>query len=513
VANAAGWINTGGVTLVGPATTAVDGTITLNAHGLVNGQIVEFRTATGGAVPVLIVDAEYYVRNAAVNSFQVSATPGGAIMTFASTGGADVYTAVPEYAAVDVRRLDAIVLHPDSLDPAGSREGVRPHSTDPVTLTGTTYNVTGGLAVVYPRETSTSAAYRVYYDAETGTLNPADGSNDRLDGIDLQIQDDDEDGQGQRRARIVYAPGTPAGSPVEPDLTENSLRIATILVESGGSPGPSIYRLAPYALGAGVLPVRDATDYPDNPYAGMTVFRQDTGAFEVWFGSAWTRLASAGGYQYLDTIAYDANGTFVKADYPALRAVKFRCQGGGGAGGGAAITGAGSSHGGGGGQGGNYAEKWVLASALASSETITRGAGGTGVSGAAGNNGGTSSAGAHCIAGGGAGGNVISSGSSTWTTPISNTPITTATGSEIRYGDAGGFGLLNGTADFAMSGAGGGSRWGIGGRPVQSATGADGFAGSGYGGGGGGAANSNSQGSARTGGAGSAGRVLIDLYV
>lgn len=505
-------MNTNGVALVGSATVATDGTFTLNAHGLVNGQLVEFRNASGGAVAVLVADAEYYVRNTATNTFQVSATPGGAVMVFASTGGADVYTAAPEYSALDLRRLDAIVLHPDSPDPAGAREGVRPHATDPVTLTGTTYNVTGGVAVVYPRETSTSAAYRVYYDATSDTLNPADGSNDRLDGIDLQLQDDDEDGQGQRRARIVYAPGTPSGSPVEPDLTENSLRIATILVEAGGSPGPSISRLAPYALGAGVLPVRDGTDYPTNPYTGMTVFRQDTGAFEVWFDGAWTGLATAGGFQYLTTVSYTTSGTFVKANYPGLRAVRIKCQGGGGAGGGAAVTGSGSAGGGGGGQGGNYAEKWVLASALSASETVTRGAGGTGVTGANGNNGGTTSVGAHCIAGGGAGGQVGSS-TTAWSTAISATPSTTGTGDLVVSGGPGGFGLLHGTSDFVMSGWGGNSMWGIGARPVQPGAGADGFAAGGYGGGGGGAGNSNSQGSTRVGGAGTAGRILIDLYV
>lgn len=302
MANAAGWMNTGGVTLVGSATTAVDGTVTLTAHGLANGDIVEFRTPTGGATAVLVADAEYYVRNTTTNTFQVSATRGGAIMVFASTGGADVYTAVPEYSALDQRRLNAVTLHPDTLDPAGAREGVRPHTTNPVTLSGTTYNVTGGLAVVYPRETSTSGPYPVYYDATSGSLNPADGSNDRLDGIDLQVQDDDEDGQGQRRARIVYAPGTPSGSPVEPELTENSLRLATILVESGGSPGPSISRFAQYALGPGVLPLRDSTEYPDNPYLGMPVYRIDTQTFEVWTG-AWTPLASTTNYAAMRRIA------------------------------------------------------------------------------------------------------------------------------------------------------------------------------------------------------------------
>lgn len=505
-------MNVGGVSLVGAATiTAVTDRLAITGHSLADGDLITVDTLVGGGAE-LREATEYVVRHPNVDDFQLSAPAGAAPFNFTADGTCNVYTAVPEYAAVDLRRADAIVLHPGTPDPSGAREGVRPHSTDPVTLTGTTYNITGGLAVVYPRETSTSGPYRVYYDAESGTLNPADGSNDRLDGIDLQLQDDDEDGSGQRRARIVYAPGTPAGSPTEPELTENSLRIGLVRVHSGGDPGPEIERLSPYALGAGVLPVRDGNDYPTNPYAGMTVFRQDTGALEVYFGGAWTGLAGAGGYQYLTTIAYDSSGTFVKANYPGLRAVRFNCQGGGGAGGGAGITGAGSASAGGGGQGGNYAEKFVVATALAASVTVTRGAGGAGVAGLDGSNGATTSCGSHCIAGGGAGG-VTGGTTATWSTSISATPITTATGDLIRLGSPGGFGIIHGASDFALSGEGGSSMWGIGGRPVQSGTGAAGFAGGGHGGGGGGAGNSNSQGSTRAGGAGTNGRVLIDLYV
>lgn len=159
-----------------------------------------------------------------------------------------------------------------------------------------------------------------------------------------------------------------------------------------------------------------------------------------------------------------------------------------------------------------YAESFILASSLAATVTITRGAGGTGVAGANGNAGGTSSAGSHCVAGGGAGG-LIGGSTSAWENPISGTPNTTATGDLIIPGAPGGFGLVNGTADFACSGFGGNSHWGAGSRAVNPSTGADGTAGVLYGGGGSGAANTNSQGSTRTGGAGANGRVLVDLYI
>lgn len=510
----ASWMNVGGVTAVGTATiTAATNLLALTAHGLADGDLVAVDTLTGGGAE-LREDSTYVVRYVDANSFRLSTPSGAAAFDFTADGQARILTAVPAYAAVDLRRFDAITLHPGTPDPAGAREGVRPHSLAPVTLAGTTYSITGGLAVVYPRETSTSGPYRVYYDAQAAaSLNPADATNDRIDGIDLQVQDDDEDGQGQRRVRIVYVPGTPSGSPSEPTLTDSSLRLAAVRVKSvtSGLP-PEIARLAPYALGAGILPIRGASDYPANPYEGMTVFRQDTGALEVYSGAAWKGLAGAGGYQYLTTVAYDTSGTFQKANYPGLRAVRFKCQGGGGAGGGAAAAGSGSATGGGGGQGGMYAEAFVVASSLAASVTITRGAGGTGAAGLAGNDGGTTSAGAHCVAGGGTGGSI--GGSTTLITfAISGTPNTTATGDHVIPGAAGGFATLYGAGDAACSGAGGNSNWGAGSRPVNPAGGADGTAGVLYGGGGSGAANTNSQGSTRTGGAGAAGRVLVDLFI
>lgn len=510
----ASWMNYNGVTLVGNAAiTAATDRLSITAHGLADGDLITVDTRVGGGTE-LREATEYVVRNPTANDFQISAPAGAAPFNFAADGTCNVYRGEPAYSALDMRRADAITLHPASVDRTGAREGVRPHSTDPVTLLGTGYTVTGGLAVVYPRETSTSAPYRVYYDAESGTLTPADGSNPRRDAIDLQVQDHDEDGQGQRRARIVYVTGNPAASPTDPTPTDNSLRLATILVPAGGSPAPSIATPVPYAFGPAPIPVRTTAERPTTGlFSGTTVFRQDIKTFEVYDGSAWQGYAAAGAFQYLTTVYFDANGTFTKATYPNLRAVMVHCQGGGGAGGGAVATAATGASAGGGGQGGNYARKFVLESALLASETVTRGAGGTGVTSTNGNNGGTSSFGAHCSAGGGVGGVQVASTTSTWVSSISGVPSTTATGDFIRLGDAGGFGLVNGNASFALGGCGGSALWGSGGQARQPGGGQPGFPGNVYGGGGGGGGNWNSQGSGKAGGAGANGRVWVDLYV
>jgi hypothetical protein len=95
-----------------------------------------------------------------------------------------------------------------------------------------------------------------------------------------------------------------------------------------------------------------------------------------------------GGYQYRQTVYYTSSGTFVKADYPWLRAIRVKVVGGGGGSGGCVATGANQLAAGGAGAGGGYAEKFITDIAgLSASETITRGGGGAG--GAAGNNAGT----------------------------------------------------------------------------------------------------------------------------
>src|SRR5690606_34295960 len=109
------------------------------------------------------------------------------------------------------------------------------------------------------------------------------------------------------------------------------------------------------------------------------------------------------GYVYGGTVYFTSSGTFTKADYPGLRAVRVKVQAGGGGGGGAAGTSPGEEAAAAGGGGGEYAESFIPASGLSAAETITVGTGGSG--GAAGFNigstGGDSSFGSHVVAKGG----------------------------------------------------------------------------------------------------------------
>lgn len=60
-------------------------------------------------------------------------------------------------------------------------------------------------------------------------------TNPRIDGIDLQVQDNEYDSSGQNRGRVIVTAGTPAGSPTAPAVPSGCVRLATILVPANES--------------------------------------------------------------------------------------------------------------------------------------------------------------------------------------------------------------------------------------------------------------------------------------
>jgi len=226
------------------------------------------------------------------------------------------------------------------------------------------------------------------------------------------------------------------------------------------------------------------------------------------------------GYLFAQTVTFTSSGTFNKADYSWLRAIKVKVQGAGGGGGSGARTSGtyGVNHGSAAAAGG-YGEKFITdLSTVGASETITVGAGGSGGASPgtsdaynAGSDGGDSVA-FGITAGGGDGGN--SSG-------INSYNSVAPTG-----------GTVSGTYDTAYSGEGGnvkrdslsyttmftsGKEFKVGGKAYLSShspnrgTNGTPTAPSGYGyGGGPGARTSSSTGS--TGQTGGDGVVILELY-
>lgn len=225
-----------------------------------------------------------------------------------------------------------------------------------------------------------------------------------------------------------------------------------------------------------------------------------------------TPAGLAVGYRYLQTVVFTSSGTFTKASYPTARAIRIRAIGGGGAGATSQAASTGNHSGGGGGGGGGCADKFVLLSALAASETVTVGAGGNNTSGGNGYSGGTSSFGTQAVATGGEGGYTGDNTALAITGVGGNGGIGTS-GDILTAGDTGGNG--GGYATLGTGGAGGGSAMGGGGQSVYNGGGSARTAGNpgrAYGGGGGGSQTNAGSSSAISGGVGAAGIVIVEVY-
>lgn len=276
-------------TSLGTVTIATDGTITLTAHGLSDGDAVAFDTLTDGADGVIEEGEAYYVRNSTTDTFQVSGSRGGPILTFAATGGAAVYSAAPAYPAETLRQIASHHAFHGSANRLGAREGVRPGAGDPISVSGTTWKVETHTGTVEPAGTVTQGPYDYVCLEDTGSLDPADASNDRLDALDLKIEDDDADASGYRRARIIYTAGTASGTPAAPAAVDSALRLGTISVPASGGDDPSVSTTAPWTVASGgILPVTDENGLPTTGrYPGMTAWDQTLKILRVWDGSNW----------------------------------------------------------------------------------------------------------------------------------------------------------------------------------------------------------------------------------
>jgi hypothetical protein len=205
------------------------------------------------------------------------------------------------------------------------------------------------------------------------------------------------------------------------------------------------------------------------------------------------------GFLHVTTLYFTSSGTFSKASYPWLRAIRIKVQGGGGGGAGRSA----SNRSGGGGGGGGYAERFFTdIGVLEASVTVTVGAGGNG--GAAGENNGSVG-----------GASRFGSAGNAWDTRATGGNGT----NNFQDSEGGGIGT---NGDLLIGGSGGGR--GSGGSPEHPGTGGASFMGGGgapargseggrpglnYGGGGGGASVVST---ARSGGNGAPGIVIVELY-
>jgi hypothetical protein len=256
------------------------------------------------------------------------------------------------------------------------------------------------------------------------------------------------------------------------------------------------------------------------PVEGMVTYLNDSNTLEAYNSTAWVTVANAGtaSFNLAQTLYFTSSGTFTKATYPWLRAIKVKVQGAGGGGGGCATTAGGQTAVGTSGGGGGYSESFITdITSLASSVTVTVGSGGAG--GAAGlnngNNGGNSSFGTAVTANGGGSG----TGSNPYTPSVtqfvgagSSGNAGVGVGQLTISGQPSGFGFLFQAFGNVFAAIPGGSLFGAPLALIASSTGANGSTGLNIGTGGSGGMNAPSQGTARSGGAGAPGIVIVELY-
>ena len=208
------------------------------------------------------------------------------------------------------------------------------------------------------------------------------------------------------------------------------------------------------------------------------------------------------GYKLLSIVHYSSNNTFNKEDYPGCTAVYAKVWGAGGGGGGSSNT---DGRCGGGGGGGGYCEEFIDAASLTTAETVTVGAAGTAsTSTGSGGTGGTSSFGTtpFLTATGGSGGTDGNTGSN-------NASGGSGSGGDVNFdGQPGGGGGIH-ISGASMTDANGGSAvtFSQGGVAANNNNGSQG---AGFGAGGGGGARGAT--TSRTGAAGTAGHVRVDVY-
>ena len=299
------------------------------------------------------------------------------------------------------------------------------------------------------------------------------------------------------------------------DATSGTIRIARIGTapwsRSRTATASTADSSATEGAGVGLTGSTDA-DSSRQPYIGINFIIKKSNGDTPGDSQLTGRVSTLeNGYRLVQTIQFASSGTFTKASYSWLRAVRVKLVGGGGAGGGAPAVSGGNHADGGGGGGGGYAEQLILAASIAASVTVTVGAGGVGGT-STGGTGGASSFNTHVVATGGTGGivgtnNSLAIGAQGGTYGIGTAGDLLLTGSEG--------GVSSGYATLPRSGQGGSSVMGGGAGGVYTGSSggkAAGAAGGQYGGGGSGAGNAQSASSATAGGSGANGIVIVELY-
>jgi hypothetical protein len=288
--------------------------------------------------------------------------------------------------------------------------------------------------------------------------------------------------------------------------TTEKLRIASDGTLNLGVTGTVLGKLAFSGNTSGTVSVQPQAA------AGTWTFKWPNGAGTNKFALKTDGAGVASWAGVIATVAvqkFTAGGTYTPTT--GIQYAIIECWGAGGGGGGSATGAANTGAGAAGGGAGSYSRAYASAATIGASQTVTIGTAGTG--GAAGNNNGNAgtdtSVGTLCVGKGGSGGGG-SAGTGNATGGLGGIA---GTGDVTTTGHPGGTAFaIGGNLSASISGPGGTSPVGGGGRGVTSATAANGENATGFAAGGSGGQSFNAGGTA-SGGNGTAGYVVITEYV
>jgi hypothetical protein len=410
-------------------------------------------------------------------------------------------------------------------------------------------NVGSGLAFV-PSD-ATSILRGLYLCYNNGTTNLAiEASHSTLarkDTVIAQVLDGFYSGSDNKWQLRVLT-GTAASTPTAPSAPANAIRLATIEVLAGATSITSA-RITNYGpLASVTMVIANDTERTEvqavegqqlyqTSLAGLVFFDPVSGRWHLaegvrqqptapphyagrqWYDTDDNRLRYSNGAAWIEkgvpkAERFYADGTWTKP--VGARFVRVRMVGGGGAGGGSDAAPTGQCSAGEGGGGGAYLEEWYEADDLAATRPVVVGAGGNGVTGGTGGNGGNTTFNGR-TAFGGKGGSVRGASVATYSGAPGALGGAYPTGFTVDSiaspGSPGG--PVFTAASNGLSGFGGASGMGgAGGVGTSTSAGGQNYVGQaavGRGGGGGGAITS-AGGSARAGGDGLPGFVVVESY-
>lgn len=196
-------------------------------------------------------------------------------------------------------RLGLSALLPD-LGSRTNRSGLFDDGGVVALTSGMSVSVSPFRAFIQGTSGGNQGGYFCVRDASANLTFADGGGSDRTDLVIARIYDDTYDSSGETKFAIEIVQGTGGGG--VPATPANSIKLAEKVITAGMSAGSGGLGTAPVdkrpprlVAAGGVIPVVDTTDRGTlDTYPGLTVYRIDASALEVFNGTTWDTNADSG---------------------------------------------------------------------------------------------------------------------------------------------------------------------------------------------------------------------------